>query len=187
MQGIIELYEEATLRATNTKTGLRFTTEDRKALVAKLEELRGFNFKDVAHAIAKREWDGSGVYNNVYGRHVGRLHYFLGQYGTLRALPEPEPEALPVIEEALPEEFVPMSTPVSAMVQKMVDELIETAVKYGVTSTHALLPYINRSIEKRKATQKVEQTTERLLEELRLTGLTREQMLAVLAAVPASL
>lgn len=180
MDHIIDLYEQATLRADATKQGLRFLVEDRKALVAAMEELKGFNYKDVAHAISRREWDGTGLYNSVYGRHVGRLNYFMNQYSTLRN-PEPlEEEQTGIPDE--PETIIPLSTPVSAMVQKLVDELVETAVKYGVTSTHALSPYIHRAIEKRKAAQKVDHAKERIVEELRSLGLTREQMLEALAA-----
>lgn len=38
------------LRASVTAQGLSFTTDDRKALVAGLEDLKGFNYKDVAKA-----------------------------------------------------------------------------------------------------------------------------------------
>ena len=185
MQEVCKLYNEALLRAENLgKQGLRFQDEDRKAIVAMLENLKGFNYKDVAHAIARAEWDGTGNYNNVYARHVQRLVTFLTQYGTLRVNLKCAPT--PAVEEE-EEVIVPLTTPISAMVQKKVDELIEIAVQYGVTSTHALTPYINRAIEKRKAQQKVEQFTQRLKEELALTGMTKEMALEALAAATASL
>lgn len=182
MQKIIELYEASVLRANNTVQGLSFTTEDRKALVAALEDLKGFNYKDVAHAISRREHDGGEGYNNVYARHVGRLQYFLRQFGTLRKVVDETPEEpveLPAATEA--------SAPINATVQGLVDALIETAVKHGVTSTHALTPYINRSIEKRKAAQRIESATDRLIKELQDGGLTREQMLIALRSASAAI
>lgn len=172
MEHFFKLYDQATLRAEVNGAGLRFLNEDRKLLVAALEGMKGVNYKDVAHAIARREWDGTGVYNNVYARHVGRLAFFIQQFGTVQ---KEEPEAPELQEEA--------SAPINATVQEAVDNLLNIVVKHGVSSTHALLPYIHRSIEKRKAAQKISQAAERILEELRGTGLTREQILATLASV----
>lgn len=185
MQKIIDLYEASVLRAKNTPQGLSFQTDDRKALVAELESLAGFNYKDVGHAIARREHDGGDGYNTIYARHTGRLEYFLRQFGTLRKAVDKAPVA--PVELVAQEEETQVSAPINATVQGLVDALIETSVKHGVTSTHALLPYINRSIEKRKATQRIETATDRVLDELRGTGLSREQMLLALRSVSAAI
>ena len=180
---LIALYKAAEKRADRCASGyagaggLAFKLEDREALVSAMSQTN-MNPRSAAILICSSHTDPK------FSATLGRLQTFHRQV-TQTAL-----RAMPAIDDGrvlVKQEVQPFDGRIKSKrdVQPAFNRAAVQLIRVGITSPSDALRFLTAGFEFAKVEQKLEQKTERLVQELQLGDLSREQVLTVLDKVKA--
>lgn len=177
----VEFYKQAEARAvecvagaSKTGRGKAFLKEDRAALVGAM-----WSLKQTPNQLG---WEVQKVLGGG-ARHIQRLSVFESQVnkGVIRLGAKPTGEH--VGKEAFEDTTFDGRIKNIADVQPAFNRAARQLIKVGITSPEAAFKYVSVAFETAKVEQKIDTKAERIVRELRMGDLTKDQILATLDRV----
>ncbi len=170
-------YHEAEKRAATCAKGKAFTVEDRLTLNAQRKQL------NLDYAQASALFDGVAG----QGKHYNRFQQWDAQIrsGLIRTAPSATGEHVgtPRSTVKVNHEFFDGRIKSHADIQPAFNRAARQLIKVGITNPQEAFKYVSNAFEMVKVEQKIDTKAERILNELRMGDLTKEQVLMTLEKV----
>lgn len=171
-------YEAAEKRATVSATGVAFSLEDRVALNSQRIALK-LDTSQAGRLVA-----GENGTRNDYQRHYARFNFWAEQVetGVIRIAPAATGEYVGA-DKATQEFSFDGRIKTVADVQPAFNRAARQLIKIGITSPEQAFKYVANAFETAKVEQKIDLKAERIVKELQMGDLTKDQVLATLERV----
>ena len=180
----VELYKQAEARAVpcvggrSGSGGKAFLKADRAALVSRMWELN--MTANQAGYVLQKEIGGTSE-----GLHTARLRVFENQVnkGVIRMGAKPTGEHIGVLK--VNHQDVPFDGRIKSQadIQPAFNRAARQLIKVGITSPDQAIKYINSAFATARVEQKIDLKAERIINELRVGGMTKAEVLLTLDRV----